>query len=248
MPQSKPRLRGKKQSRNGIYPIGEFPRSLIHEVARRLVYLYAVGRTDLSGNDWASCFAGAVGGETSASNLDTCDVSFENCAWSAKTVKAPVPSQSSHVRLISGRNSPTYSRDIDDPFKNKSATGRAVLEIWNERVNRVLSAYEDFRLVVLVRNFNTLQFAMFENEITRFVPSDYRWTINAKRNFEGYDASTGQHCFTWQPHGGQFTIIRNLPASAQFYEIKRPPVMDIDDVVKNIGFNASWVKTGSQTS
>ncbi|MDA8009435.1 MAG: hypothetical protein MPK75_06945, partial [Alphaproteobacteria bacterium] len=111
-----------------------------------------------------------------------------------------------------------------------------------------LSAYEDFRLVVLVRNFNTLQFAMFETEITRFVPADYKWEINDRRNFEGYDASTGQHCFVWQPHGGQFTIIRNLPASAQFYEIKRPPVMDIDDVVKNIGFNASWVKTGSQTS
>ncbi|MDA8000945.1 MAG: hypothetical protein MPK06_06240 [Alphaproteobacteria bacterium] len=248
MPQSKPRLRGKKQSRNGIYPIGEFPRSLINEVARRLVYLYAVGRTDLSGNDWASCFAGAVGGEASASNLDTCDVSFENCAWSAKTVKAKVPSKSSHVRLISGRNSPTYSRGIDDPFKNKSATGRAVLEIWNERVNRVLSAYEDFRLVVLVRNFNTLQFAMFETEITRFVPSDYKWTINDNRNFEGYDASTGQHCFTWQPHGDKFTIIRHLPASAQFYEIKRPPTMDFDEVIKNIGFNASWVKTGSQAS
>jgi len=39
------------------------------------------------------------------------------------------------IWLISGRSSPDYSYGISDPHENVQKTGRAVLEIWNERVN-----------------------------------------------------------------------------------------------------------------
>ncbi len=241
MPQSKLKLRGKKQSRKSVYPLGEFPRQLVYDIAKRLVHLSYVGKADITGDDCSYCFAKALGGESHSSNLHTQDVSFENCAWSVKTVKNPAPFECDQVRLISGRNSPTYSGKINDPFKDIDKTGRVVLEIWNKRIDRTLSDYEDFRLLVVVRNFNTLQFAMFETENTRFTPSNYFWKINNRRNFEGFDAVSRKHRFTWQPHGGQFTIIRELPASTSRYEIRCPPTLDIKEVLRKVGFEQSWV-------
>ena len=245
MPQSRPKLRGKKQSRNSIYPVGEFPNTVLHGIAQRIVYLLAVGKADLSGDEWGHCFAESIGGEHHASSVDAQDVSFENCAWSVKTIKSKQPFDCPKIRLISGRNSPSYSHNIDNPFTDIKLTGRAVLEIWNERINRVLSEYEDYRLLVLVRNMNQLQFTMFESEITRFVPDDYRWELNTRRNFQGHDAASDSHCFTWQPHGGQFTIIKPVPASAVKYEIRRPPMLDFNGVLRWVKFNQSWLTVHS---
>ena len=241
MPSSKPKLRGTRQSRNSTYSVGEFPSELLYGIARRIIYLVVVGRADLSGNDWGDCFASAINGEHHASNIDSMDVSLENCAWSVKTVKNNNPFKCRKVRIISGRNSPTYSRNIDNPFDNVERTGRAVLEIWNERINRALSEYEDYRLLVLVRNMSKLEFTMFESEITRFVPADYYWTLNKSRNLQGYDAVSNYHCFTWQPHGGQFTIFKPVPASAVKYEIHQPPKLNFDKTLRLVKFNKSWL-------
>ena len=247
MPRNRPRLRGTRQSRNAVYPLGEFPDELIHEIARHLVYLTAVGHADLSGNEWGHVFAAAVGGEHHASNLDSGDVTLDNCAWSLKTVKSSNPFEARQTRLISGRNSPTYSRGITDPFISIPETGRAVLEIWNARVDRVLNDYEDYRSLVLIRNMNVLRFSMFESEVTRFIPGDYQWGLNARENFEGINSQTGEHCFTWQPHGGQFTILKTVPASAIKYQIRRPPMLDFQEVLNSVRFDPSWVEIIPET-
>ncbi len=244
MQRKKPKLRGQKQSRSAVYPIGEIPEDVIHKIAGWLVYYAYVGHADLTGNDWGAFFAKAVGGNYNASNLDAHDVSLENCAWSAKTVKDGSPFDCQKVRFISGRNSPTYSAGITDPLKNPQETGRAVLDIWNGRIDRVASEFEDYRLLALVRNMIDMKFALFEAEITRFIPGDYKWEMNKRGNLEGRDAS-GTHHFTWQPSGSQFTIIKAMPASVVKFTINRPPTMDVDEVLHNLKFDKSWVKIHS---
>ena len=36
----------------------------------------------------------------------------------------------------------------------------------------------------------------------------------------------GEHCFTWQPHGSQFTIIEDVPDKGLVIRIKQPPILD----------------------
>lgn len=241
MPPKEPELRDTKQSRSTPYPIGEFPPNVLYEIARHIVYLTTTGHSDLSGDRWGDYFAKAIEGKSHRSNYEQHDVSFENHAWSVKTVKNENPFACSRVRLISGRNAPSHSHSINDPFASIENTGRAVLEIWNERVNRALSFYKDYRLLVLIRNMKTFQFSMFESEMVCFAPTDYRWELSKRNNFQGYDEATDEHCFTWQHHGGQFTIIRAVPTSAIKYEIRRPPTMSLDEVLQRANFDKSWL-------
>ena len=67
------------------------------------------------------------------------------------------------------------------------ATGNAVLEIWNERVNIAKNTYEPLRTCVLVRNFNAMEFTILEYETTRFDPSGFEWRLNKEANVEGFD-------------------------------------------------------------
>lgn len=240
MPSKELKTRGKRSLRKEKYQLGEFPEELIYDIAKRLAYLVAVNTPDLTGGQWAACFADAVGGENLASNLDTQDIALKNCAWSAKTVKTRDPFKCAKVRLISGRNSPNYSAGISDPYKDLQATGDAVLDIWNKRINMTMNKFNDYRLLVLIRDMSAMRFSLFESEITRFVPKNYQWAANKHGNLEGRDGG-GAHCFTWQPHGGQFTVIQQVPRSAIKFEIKRPPTVSVDAVLRDVKYDNSWV-------
>jgi hypothetical protein len=147
------------------------------------------------------------------------------------------------VRLISGRNSPDYSVGISDPRANPSITGQAVLTIWNERVNQAMDEYEDLRIAVLVRNIAAKEFVVFEEVAQRFTPDDFEWAFNRNENLEGKDKVTGRHCFTWQPHGSQFTIIRMVPGSARQFSIgPNVPQVEPEDILNHIQFQESWVR------
>ena len=167
---------------------------------------------------------------------------WNGCAWSVKTVKAPHPYQQKRVRLISGRNSPDYSLGITDPHADPTATGRAVLEIWNARVNESLNEHDDLRTVVLIRNMETREFVIFEEETQRFSPNNYRWSFNKRKNLEARETTTNTHVFTWQPHGSQFTIIRDVPGSARRFSIvPNVPMVDVANVLGRVGFRADWI-------
>ena len=242
---SGPRLRGNAPRREEPYPLGEIPNDVIVEIGRQCVHRMAIGRDDLSGDDFGTVFAEAVGGEHRASPLGIADVVKRNCAWSVKTVKAKVPAGRWDVRLISGRNSPDYSFGISDPREDASRTGEAVLSIWNARINEAHSSYDDLRVIVLVRNFPDRRFLIFEEEARRFTPSDYSWDFNRQNNLEGTEKLTGRHAFTWQPSGNQFTIIRRVPASARNFNIAVDiPILNPEDVLQQIGFTKSWIEIG----
>lgn len=238
----KPKLRDSKKSRQtNVHSLGEFPKTLIYEISKWIVYHFAVGKADISGEDWGDIFAKGSGWQHLSSPIGLADVVMDEGAWSVKSVKNNNPHDCKTIRVISGRNSPDYSYGITDAHADPSKTGKAVLNIWNERVNIAIDEYANLRSAILIRNVNALDFTLFETEINRFNTSEYDWTVNKNGNLEGRSKTHGAHKFTWQPHGSQFTIIYSVPSSAVRFRIKRPPVLDFNKTMEQIGFDESWV-------
>lgn len=238
-----PRLRdGKRLQTNEPYPINRLPEDLIVKIGGYLVHLLYIGRKDISGSDWGDAFADAVGGEHLDSPVGIADVVLGKMAWSMKTVKNGNPFNAKMVRLISGRCSPDYSYGITDPHKDIQKTGTAVLGIWNERINIAQDNYNPLRTSVLIRSNDLLSYCLYEEEVHRYPTNEYEWVVNKNGNLIGKSIETGEICFTWQPHGAQFTIRSKVPASAVRFSIKRPPMITKEDILKTINFDESWVK------
>lgn len=238
-----PRLKGQYKRRRSPYPLGEIPHSVVVEIGKRIVHRLAVGHADITGDDFGGIFAAAITGQHRGRPLGIADVTWNSCAWSVKTVQDTKPFTKQIVRIISGRNSPAYSSDISDPYTDIQATGRAVLSVWNARINESLTQHDDLRIFVMIRSMSTLEFTLFEFEAVRFIPTHYRWERNKKGNLEGYDIQSGAHAFTWQPHGSQFTIFHHVPASAYRFRINHTPgVIEERHVLDLIGFNESWIE------
>lgn len=225
------------------YPINEIPESIVKKIGKKFVYLLCVGYKDLSGDEWGNVFAEAIGGTHLQSPVGIADVTFDKMAWSMKTVKTKNPHrENASIRLISGRCSPDYSYGISDPHKDIEATGRAVLNIWNERVNIAQDYYNPLRTSILVRSEDLLTYTLFEEENHRYVASAYRWEENKNGNLIGIDIESGETRFTWQPHGSQFTIHTCIPKNAVKFKIKRPPKLDIEKTLKQINYDDDWVE------
>ncbi len=240
-----PRLRGTSGSQSGPWSIGKTPRYVIHHIGRQIVLRLAMDRSDISGNDFSEFFAGAVRGEDYSSPLGLADVALDATGWSVKTIKAASPERQKKVRLISGRNSPDYSFGISDPRANLQDTGSAVLSIWNNRLNAARSRHRDVRIVVLIRNMQTRKYVIFEDEINRYVDSQYEWGLNRNSNLEGRGKSDNKHHFTWQFHGGQFTVIRDVPASAIPFSINRNvPLVEASHIEHLINYSDEWIDIG----
>lgn len=238
-----PRLRGNAKVRSSLYPLGEFTDDVVINIARQIVHRLAIGQSDITGDDFGDIFSKAISGEHFHKPIGVTDVIWNGCSWSAKTVKAAKPFAQKGIRLITGRNSPEYSYGIKDVFADIDETGKAVLNIWNQRVNQSFNEYEDLRVVVLVRNMESLEFLLFEYEAARYVPGDYEWKVNKENNFIGYNKGTDIHRFTWQPHGSQFTVIKPIPGSAYKFRInRRPGILETQHVLRLSGFRDDWVE------
>ena len=223
-----PRLRDSKRLlTHEPYPINEIPEELVKRIGKRLVYLLCIGRTDLTGNDWGDVFAQAINGIHLQSPLGIANNPHRNDA---------------QVRLISGRCSPDYSYGISDPHEDIQKTGRAVLNIWNERVNIAYDYYNPVRNCILIRSNDMLTYTLFEEENHRFITNAYRWEENKNGNLIGVDNETGETRFTWQPHGSQFTIHTRVPQNAVKFKIKQPPTLDMEETLRQINYDDSWVE------
>jgi len=237
----RPRLRDNKGKRQfELYPLGQIPPQMIYQMGKWFTYQYLVGSKDITGGVWGDVFAASIGGTHLDSSLGLADVIYESQCWSTKTVKTNNPHSQKRVRVISGRCSPDYSYGITDPHKDIQKTGTAVLSIYNERINIAKDKYEPLRAVILIRNFDTFEFSLFEHEVYRYVTSEYEWRSNRSGNLEGFDA-TDRHCFTWQPHGSQFTVLYDAPTSVIKFSVKHPPVLDFQKTLDQAGFDESWI-------
>ncbi|MES0491852.1 MAG: hypothetical protein ABUK01_17790 [Leptospirales bacterium] len=154
------------------------------------------------------------------------------------------PKSQKSVRLISGRNSPTYSfgqNKISDADPNK--IGAMVLSIWNERVNNILINYKELRTVVLIKSDDLKNVVVFETSTVPYPTENYRWEWNKNNNLIGFNSSSNLHKFTWQPHGSQFTIIEIVPPKSLYLEIDRPiETLDKKKILDSLGYQNSWLK------
>lgn len=237
-----PRLRDNKQrEQREPYALGSIPDDIIRSIGKRIVYACATGKKDINGEDWGDIFSAAIDGTHLNSPVGLADVVLGAMAWSVKSIKLERPHTAKKARIISGRCSPDYSYGITDPHEDIEGTGRAVLSIWNERVNVAKDKFEPLRSSLLIRNTTTLEFTLFEHELHRFNTNEYTWSSNANGNLEGRRIDDQKHMFTWQPHGSQFTIIYDIPSSAAKFTIKHPPILDFEQTMHQIGFDDSWV-------
>lgn len=238
----RPKLRdGKKLTTQELYPLNMFPEDLIQKIGGYLIYLIYIGRKDISGADWGDAFADAIQGTHLDSPVGIADVILDKNCWSMKTVKSNDPFNQTTVRLISGRCSPDYSYGITDPHADVQKTGEAVLGIWNERVNIATDHYSRVRTAVLIRSSDLQKYSLFEEDTQRFRTTDYHWEVNSNGNLIGID-DQGKHCFTWQPHGSQFTIITEVPREAVKFSIRLPDRrISKRDALMSLNFDDSWI-------
>lgn len=247
MPHSEPRLR--KATRTApLYPLNTFPHSFVHCLAESVcAHLATRGDSDLEGKDWEKIFAECVGATWSPSNVGLDDIKHiaSSTAWGAKSVKGKIPKVGVHtdksVRLISGRNSLTYSfeKAVDPKKSDPNKVGGLVLDIWNKRVREVRSKFESLRTVVLIKDEGLLSLLVFEFDTDLYLKDDFNWTWNTNNNLEGRNFN-GEHKFTWQPHGSQFTIIEKIPPNSLRLTLKKPNQISKSAVLKQIGFDKTF--------
>lgn len=221
------------------YPLGEFPKNFAHIVAGELSAAIALGCLDVEGKEWEQIFAKAIGAEWQPSvvGLDDILVRELSAAWGAKTVKNTNPFKAKKIRLISGRNSPTYSYNVSDiKSMPPEELGALVIEIWNERVAALYQKYKTLRTVVLMKGPNLNQITIFEKNTIRYNSAEYTWGWNKNNNLVAMDIN-GEIKFTWQPHGSQFTIHENVPDYALNIEIVPPKTISTQSILEAIGFN-----------
>ncbi len=237
-----PKLRTVSKSVSA-FPLNEFPKDFPFLLGKELIYLLASkGKPELEGTEWESIFATCIGADWKPSNVGLDDVVLGNTAWGAKTVKATKPSTQKQVRLISGRNSPNYSfGERSDQKADPTLIGKLVLEIWNERVSAIREKYKHLRTVVMVKSNDLSEVVVFEFETIRYDYELYNWEWNKNNNLVGSNKKAGEHCFTWQPHGSQFTIVEDVPEKCLVIKIKKPKTLDKDQILKALGFDKSWV-------
>ena len=232
------------------FPLNEFPKEFPFLLGKEIIYLLASkGKPELEGSDWESIFANCINADWKPSNVGLDDVVKGNTAWGAKTIKAKKPSTQKKVRLISGRNSPNYSfGERSDQKADANLIGKLVLDIWNERVSSIREKFKHLRTVVLLKSDDLSEVVVFEFETIRYDSELYKWEWNINGNLIGTNKKNGDHCFTWQPHGSQFTIIEEVPEKCLIIRIKQPEKLDKDVVLKALGFDKSWVTVSQKIS
>jgi len=241
------------------YELNKFPQDFPLNLCKEIVYILSTrgtpgvnGKltTDLEGKDWEKIFAKCIGANWTPSNVGLDDVTLEQCAWSAKTVKAGSSSVQAQreVRLISGRNSLTYSygqSDIAVRSVSPDELGLGILDIWNDRVSAIRNRHKFLRTVVLIKpkSGRLNELIVFEFDTLRYEQERFYWTWNRNGNLEGFEKGTHRHRFTWQPHGSQFTILEQVPEHKLEIRINHEPTqIDRTELLNAIEFDESWLE------
>jgi len=231
------------------FPLNQFPSEFGFLLGREIVCLLAtVHPPTLEGSEWEKIFAICINGIWKPSNIGLDDVTLQNCAWGAKTVKSTNPDKLIKVRLISGRNSPSYSFNQQALDADPEILGKEVLSIWNNRVSAIRSKFAHVRTVVLIKSYDLTKLVVFETETVLYPSDQYFWLRNKNNNLEGYEKETKFHKFTWQPHGSQFTIIETVPNDTLLIEVKSPPVLEKDNILEAVNFDNSWISVTKRKS
>ena len=217
----------------------DFALSLSKELILRVVD--AMGAF-LSDENLAGILASFTGG-TICNDYGWKGVISDGMYFRTVVVRNPQPFKVKHVRLISGRNSPDYSFDIENVHtEDPDKLGEMILDIWNARITDVRKKFATTRTVVLIKGDDLSTVSVFEEDALKFLPEDYEWEWNQKGNLEGYLKGSDVKKFTWQPHGSQFTVTTVVPDNRLKLRIRRPPLLNRDEVLTQLRFDPSWIE------
>jgi len=227
------------------YPMNRFPASFVETLGLEIIIMLATSRNpSLEGPEWERMFAKSIEADWKPSNVGLDDVVKGSFAWGAKTIKCAKPHNISSVRLISGRNNPEYS--FGSIADSDAGIGSQVIQIWNGRVESLRDRFRELRTVVLLKpnSFDNekIPFSVFEFETVRYPDDRYEWRKNKNGNLEGFTSETGEHKFTWQRHGSQFTIVESVPIERLKFFVKRPSQLSQDEVLNLVGYDNSWIE------
>lgn len=239
-----PKLRTVNKSVSA-FPLNEFPKEFPFLLGKELIYLLASkGKPELEGSELENIFANCFGANWKPSNVGLDDAVMGNTAWGAKTVKSTNPFTQKKVRLISGRNSPNYSfGERSDQKADANLIGKLVLDIWNERVSAICEKFKLLRTVVLVKSNNLSEVVVFEFDTIRYDHELYNRKWNKNNNLVGTHKKTNDHALlsNCMVRNSQFTIIEDVPDKNLVIQIKQPPILDKEQVLKAFGFDKSWI-------
>jgi len=211
--------------------------------AKEITYHNYCDRGDISGTDWEKIFAASMNLPWKRNNNST-DIQDQNTstAWSAKTVATSsggrVNLKKSRITLIIGRISPLedFNVSIDPKRDDPAYVGDLVFKVWNNRVIKVKSAFQNYKTIVLIRNKLLTDFFIFDYDTEMLNASDFRWAWNKNNNLYAYDSNDVIN-FVWQPKGGQFSISKQLPDSMQKISVKKPPTVSKEEILEHVKFS-----------
>ena len=95
--------------------------------------------------------------------------------------------------------------------------------------------------MVLVKSDDLSVVNVFEFDTIRYDPDLYYWGWNKNLNLEGFEKSSKEHRFTWQPHGSQFTILEDISQDCIIIRIQAPHPLDKETVLKSLNFTNDWI-------
>jgi len=249
---TEPRLR-KPVRTVPLYPLNDFPDKFFLRLAERVAVHRATRKAlDIEGKDWEKIFAECIQADWMPTNAGLDDIRHmpSSTAWGAKTVKGRVrtatePRRQKYVRLISGRNHVDYSYDVlvHPDSSPPNDIGEMVLGIWNRRVIEVRSKFADLRTVVLIKDEEKSRVGVFECETKIYPTEQFEWRWNKNRHLEGCDKGTGEHKFTWQSTGSQFTIKEKIPDNMSGIQLVEFDEIPYSEILRLINFtDASYTR------
>ena len=236
------------------YPLNKFTKEFAYRVGEQLVYILATrGATDIEGKEWEAIFAKSIGADWTPSNVGLDDIRMGNTAWGAKSILNTKPSETTKIRLISGRNDliNSYNNYNVRPGVDADEHGELVLKIYNARVSSIREKFPNVRTVVLIRSKSLLECVIYEMETILYDPELFYWEWSRggkKNNLYGYKKSDGSQKFTWQSGGTQFTIHENVPKERLVINVRQPDLVAKDFILDKVGFDASWITVTNLSS
>ena len=93
----------------------------------------------------------------------------------------------------------------------------------------------------MVKSNDLTEVVVFEFDTIRYDPELFAWEWNKNSNLRGVEKSSGEHRFTWQPHGSQFTITEKIPSKSLVIRIRQPESLNKEVVLNALGFDRSWI-------
>ena len=222
----------------GGHPVGEIPDRVLDAVFADISVHQPLVDSSIDWRDWERAWAYATGGRRLGSNKRLVDVESGDISWSVKSMETGF-SPSGRVHAITSRLDVTKQRGVSDLLSDVNATGRAALEMWNEKIasehsrsndGGLVSSVLDLRLIVIGRVNGTPNYVFHERKLLPENIASYLWSKNASGNIEGYVGK--EHRATFLLNGFKLVLQYDLRRTDPRVRYYPPKTMSVEEARK----------------